>query len=242
MEMNDEREDLPARITEMLARPRLTDLPENPVGAVWEIVKRTHDDHVELDLPETLTHEQIETIVGEEGMRHLPERVHRVDDRTWLRWDTSLPMLVAATGRAAGEKLIAAGKVYRDDPVDRRHLQVFHQAEALHVGEHVGEWDLMPRVTRWIDDVLGGARIRVEQVSFPMICSRAWEVSIEWDGAWTDILAWGRLRDGVVRALGHDPDRVCAVAVGMGLERIACLRYGIDDVRKVAATTLDEEG
>jgi phenylalanyl-tRNA synthetase alpha chain len=208
------------------------------VGAIWDLVREAHDDHVEMALPETLGWEEIESAIGPEGMRHLPESVHRVDDRRVLRWDTSIPMLLAARGRPAGEKLMAAGKVYRDDPVDRSHLKVFHQAEILHVGIDVGEWDLMPRVTRWVEKLLDGARIRLEQVEYLVMCERAWELSVDWNGEWIDVLAWGPLRADVVRALGHDPDRVAAVGLGMGLERIACLRYGIDDVRKVESTRL----
>jgi RNA polymerase sigma-70 factor, ECF subfamily len=233
--------DLPAKIIELLSRPLLTDLPENPVGAIWDAVRASHDDHEEVDLVETLDLSAIESAIGAEGMAHLPDDMHRVNDRRVLRWDTSIPMLLAAAGRPADIKLMGAGKVYRNDPVDRTHLQVFHQAEILHVGDDVEEWDLMPRITRWVDGLLDGSRLRVEQVAYPMICDRAWEVSVNWAGEWSDILGWGMLRPGVVRALGHDPDRVRAVGVGLGLERIACMKFGIDDVRKVEVARIDRE-
>jgi len=230
--------DLPAKIIELLSKPLLTDLPENPVGDTWEAVKAGHDDHEEIAIPETLTREEIESVIGAEGMVHLPDMIHHVDEKRMLRWDTSIPMLLAARGRPAGEKLMAAGKVYRNEGVDSRHLQVFHQAEMMFVGEDVREWDMMPRITRWVESLLGGRRLRLVQVDYPIMCDRAWEVAVDWDGDWLDILGWGTIRPDVVRALGHDPERVKAVGVGFGLERIACLRHGIDDVRKVESTKL----
>jgi len=66
----------------------------------------------------------------------------------------------------------------------RREIE---KADMLLVGEDVGEWDMMPRITRWVERLLGGARLRLEQVDYPMMCGRAWMVAVEWNGAWTEI-------------------------------------------------------
>jgi phenylalanyl-tRNA synthetase alpha chain len=63
--------------------------------------------------------------------------------------------------------------------------------------------------------------------------TRAWELSVDVDGAWFEVLAWGVFSDKIVRHLGGDPVRHTAVGFGCGLERVAMLRYGIDDIRKV---------
>jgi phenylalanyl-tRNA synthetase alpha chain len=65
--------------------------------------------------------------------------------------------------------------------------------------------------------------------------TRAWELSVDVDGAWFEVLAWGVFSDKIVRHLGGDPVRHTAVGFGCGLERVAMLRYGIDDIRKVRA-------
>ena len=61
------------------------------------------------------------------------------------------------------------------------------------------------------------------------MCSQAWELEVEDDGQWSEVLAWGVFTDRIVRHLGGDPSRHIAVGVGYGLERLAMLRYGIDD-------------
>jgi phenylalanyl-tRNA synthetase alpha chain len=56
---------------------------------------------------------------------------------------------------------------------------------------------------------------------------------VELDGNWIEVLAWGIYTPSIVTRLGANPDLVCAVGVGYGLERLAMLRYRIDDVRKI---------
>ena len=65
------------------------------------------------------------------------------------------------------------------------------------------------------------------------MCSQAWELAVENDGGWSEVLAWGVFADRIVRHLGGDPDQHTAVGVGYGLERVAMLRYQIDDIRKI---------
>jgi phenylalanyl-tRNA synthetase alpha chain len=65
------------------------------------------------------------------------------------------------------------------------------------------------------------------------MCARAWELGVEENGEWVEVLAWGVFTDRVVTHLGGDPTQHIAVGVGYGLERFAMLRYGIDDIRKV---------
>ncbi len=224
---------LPERIIRMLSKPILTDLPENPVGAVWEIIKETHHGHAEVQLAETFAAEELKSVVGERASL-VPSFAHRVDDRRILRWDLTAPMLLKSRSLPGQDFLMAAGKVYRNVQEDGRSLETFHQAEVLLIGDR-DEWKMMGPVTRWLDTLLPEARIRVEQMDFEMYTDRGWAVSVLWEGVWEPVLGFARFRDEIVRAIGRDPQEVAAVGVGMGLERIACLKYGIDDIRKVEA-------
>jgi RNA polymerase sigma-70 factor (ECF subfamily) len=224
---------MPERIIRLLSKPILTNLPENPVGAVWEIVKKTHPDHVEVQLVETLGVEDLKSVVGEKASL-VPSFAHRVDDQRILRWDLTAPMLLKSRELRGQDFLMAAGKVYRNVQEDGRSLETFHQAEVLLIGDR-DEWAMMGPITRWLDKLLPEARVRVEQMDFEMYTDRGWAVSVLWEGVWEPVLGFARFRDDVVRAIGRDPEKVAAVGVGMGLERIACLKYGIDDVRKVEA-------
>jgi len=83
-----------------------------------------------------------------------------------------------------------------------------------------------------LDVLLQCRRLRQEQVSFPL-CTRAWEVEVEWEDRWIVVASWGKYNERAVRGLGNDPQGYGAVGVSFGLERLACLQYGIDDVRKI---------
>ena len=84
------------------------------------------------------------------------------------------------------------------------------------------------RVLQSADRVLPGRTVKIVPTSYPM-CSQAWELAIDDDGHWLEVLAWGVFTDRIVSHLGGDPTRHMAVGVGYGLERLAMLRYGIDD-------------
>ena len=65
---------------------------------------------------------------------------------------------------------------------------------------------------------------------------QSWELEVETDGRWHEVLAWGVFTDAIVTHLGGDPARHTAMGVGCGLERLAMLRYGVDDIRKIEAS------
>ena len=74
--------------------------------------------------------------------------------------------------------------------------------------------------------------MKIVPTQYPM-CSQAWELEVEDDGRWFEVLAWGVFTDKIVRHLGGNPDIHTAIGIGCGLERLAMLRYGIDDIRKI---------
>jgi phenylalanyl-tRNA synthetase alpha subunit len=82
-----------------------------------------------------------------------------------------------------------------------------------------------------------GMSCKMELTHFPF-CSDAWAMSLDRDGNNYEILAWGQYTDQVVELLGNDPKRYVAIGVGMGLERMACAHFGIDDIRKVEGIRL----
>jgi phenylalanyl-tRNA synthetase alpha chain len=114
------------------------------------------------------------------------------------------------------------------------HLEAFHQFETLWVDERdkLDAWQLTGRVLHSVDRMLPGRAVRIMSVQYPM-CSRAWELAVDANGEWLEMLAWGVFTDRVVSYLGGDPTRHAAMGVGYGLERFAMLRYGIDDIRKI---------
>lgn len=105
------------------------------------------------------------------------------------------------------------------------HLEAFHQFEVLWVDdrEKLEPWQLTGRVLQSVDCALPGRAVKIVSVQYPM-CARAWELEVEDDGEWVEVLAWGVFTDRVLTHLGAEPTRHAALGVGYGLERLAMLR------------------
>jgi RNA polymerase sigma-70 factor (ECF subfamily) len=228
------RTDLPTKVVELLARPKLTDLPENPVGRVRDALRAAFPEFVEQEIPELVDLAAAKQTIANEAMYIDPVELHRVDDSRILRYDLTLPLLL--TVRYAGQplRIWTAGKAYRMCQVDAMHLEAFHQAEVLWIDERsrLDQWQMTGRVLQSIDRALPGRTVKIVPTEYSM-CSQAWDLEVDDEGHWSEVLAWGVFSDRIVSHLGGDPTRHIAVGVGYGLERIAMLRYGIDDARKI---------
>ena len=88
-----------------------------------------------------------------------------------------------------------------------------------------------------INLLLPGRAVKIVPTQYPM-CSQAWELEVENDGRWSEVLAWGVFTDKIVAHLDGNPARHTAIGVGHGLERLAMLRYGIDDIRKMEVASV----
>lgn len=228
------RADLPAKVVELLARPRLTDLPENPVGRVRDTLRAAFPEFVEQEIPELVNLAAAKRTVASEAMYIDPMELHRVDDSRILRYDLTLPLLLTVRYEGQPLRIWAAGKAYRMCQVDAMHLEAFHQAEVLWVDERsrLDQWQMSGRVLQSIDRALPGRTVKIVPTEYSM-CSQAWDIEVDDEGQWSEVLAWGVFSDRIVSHLGADPKKHIAVGVGYGLERLAMLRYGIDDARKI---------
>jgi RNA polymerase sigma factor (sigma-70 family) len=234
----DVRADFPARIVELLARPRLTDLPENPVGLTLELLRSVYADHDELTLPEIVDFTEARQTIGDDALYIDASELHRVDNRRILRYDLTLPLLLTVRYEGRPLRLWASGKAYRLCQVDATHLEAFHQAEVFCLIERqeLDRWNMTARVLQSIDALLPGRAVKIVPTAYPM-CSQAWDLEVEDDGQWSEVLAWGVFTDKIVKHVGGDPARHIALGVGYGLERVAMLRHGIDDIRKIDVTS-----
>lgn len=228
--------DLPDQIVSLLAQPTLTVLPENPVGATWQAVVASLPGYTEVTLPETVDLTQLALVVGVERMQQREYEAFAIDQNAILRPDTSMPLLVELVKQPKPGRFIASGKVYRDGPLDARHLHAFHQAEVLVVGPNASEWELAQWLTELGRQLFRGAKLRLEEIDFPFMCSRAFELWVNVDNEWAEVAAFGRFHDDIAERLGGKGHS--AVGAGIGLERWAQLAYGIDDVRKISAIHL----
>jgi RNA polymerase sigma-70 factor, ECF subfamily len=231
--------DLPGRIVELLSRPQLTNLPENPVGQVTQILRRVFSQFVPAELPEFIDFAAARQSVTNDAIYVEESELHHVDDRRILRYDMTLPLLMTKRYEGAPMNLWIEGKVYRQGRLDAKHLEAFHQAEVFWLGDRtdVDAWRMTTLVLQSVDAVLPGATVRIVPTKYAM-CAQAWELEVEMDGQLHEVIAWGVFTDRIVRHLGADPARHVAVGAGYGLERLAALRYGIDDIRKIDSATV----
>ena len=231
--------DLPARIVELLSRPQLTNLPENPVGQVTQILRGVFSKFAPAELPEFIDFTAARASVTNDAIYVDEEELHHIDDRRILRYDMTLPLLMTKRYQGEPMNLWIEGKVYRSGRLDATHLDAFHQAEVFWLGDRddVDAWRMTTLVLQSVDAVLPGSTVRIVPTKYAM-CSQAWELEVERDGQMHEVIAWGVFTDRIVRHLGADPARHVAVGAGYGLERLAALRYGIDDIRKIDSATV----
>ena len=132
-------------------------------------------------------------------------------------------------------RMIALGKVYRSDS-DQTHTPMFHQCEGLLVDEHASFADLKGTLAEFVRAFFErDFEMRFRPSYFPFTEPSA-EVDIAWaqpDGStrWLEVLGCGMVHPNVLRAVGSDPERYTGFAFGLGVERFAMLRYGVDDLR-----------
>jgi RNA polymerase sigma-70 factor (ECF subfamily) len=232
------RADFPAKVIELLAHPRLTDIPENPVGGALEPLRTIFADFAERDLPEVVDFAEARKSIGDDALYIDPLELHRIDEGRILRFDLTLPLLLTVRYEGQPLRIWTAGKAYRRCQVDAKHLEAFHQAEVFCLDDRarLDRWRMTAMVLQSVDLVLPGRSVKIVPTEYTM-CKQAWELEVEDDGRWTEVLAWGVFTDKIVRHVGGNPDLHTAIGIGYGLERLAMLRYGIDDIRKIDVTS-----
>lgn len=174
-----------------------------------------------------------------------PERTWPRVDRpaTLLRTHTSGMQIRYMEAHEPPIRIIAPGRVYRRDNLDLTHTPMFHQVEGLVVDESITMADLKGTLTHLLRELFGpDARALFRPTFFPYtepsadvfvschachgsgcpVCKRT---------GWLEILGCGMVHPAVFEAVGYDPERYTGFAFGIGIERLAMLKYGVDDIR-----------
>ena len=164
-----------------------------------------------------------------------------ISDRVVMRTHTSPIQVRVMEKRQPPLRIIGPGKAFRCDS-DVSHTPMFHQVEGFMVDEGVSMAHLKSILSQFAEQTFGAAPLRFRPSFFPFTEPSA-EVDIQCtvcNGAgcrvckgtgWLEILGAGLIDPEVFRAVGVDPERWSGFAFGMGIERIAMLKYGIDDIR-----------
>ena len=149
-----------------------------------------------------------------------------------LRTQTSSVQIRYMKEVAPPLRIISPGRVYRCDS-DMTHSPMFHQVEGLLVDENVSLSDLMGHLESFLNMFFDqdNCEIRFRPSYFPFT-EPSTEVDIRINkGPWLEVLGSGIVHPAVFRSVGIDTERFTGYAFGMGVERLAMLRYGVDDLR-----------
>jgi len=141
-------------------------------------------------------------------------------------------------------RIVAAGRVFRHEATDARHEAEFHQLEGLMVGSDVSFANFKYVITEFFKAMFGPATlIRLKQSYFPFVepgvevymqcvCKgKNARCGVCGGSGWLEMAGAGMVHPNVFRAVGYDPNRVQGFAFGMGVERLAMIKYKIDDIR-----------
>ncbi len=174
--------------------------------------------------------------------RDMQDTFH-VSADTVLRTHTSPVQIRAMKAQGPPVRIICPGKVFRHDITDATHSPMFHQVEGLAVDRHITMADLKGTLDLFAREMFGPrSRVRFRPSFFPftepsaevdVLCFKCGGEGCRFckQSGWIEILGSGMVHPNVLRNVGYDPEEVTGWAFGMGVERVAILKYEIDDIR-----------
>jgi phenylalanyl-tRNA synthetase alpha chain len=148
-----------------------------------------------------------------------------------LRTHTSPVQIRSIVKEGVPIRIIAPGRVYRNDS-DQTHTPMFHQVEGLVIDENISFANLKAVLHEFVEAFFERkAELRFRPSYFPFTEPSA-EVDVRWgEGKWLEILGCGMVHPNVLESAGVDPDKYTGYAFGIGIERLAMLRYNVSDLR-----------
>jgi len=166
-----------------------------------------------------------------------------INNEILLRTHTSPVEIRVMEKQEPPVRIIATGKCYRRDSTDSTHSPMFHQIEGLAVDENITFGDLKGVLTVFMHRIFGKNRkVRFRPAFFPftepsaevdvscLLCKGRGCRSCGYTG-WLEIMGAGMTDPAVFKKVGYDSEKYSGFAFGMGAERIAMLKYGINDIR-----------
>jgi len=166
-----------------------------------------------------------------------------ITDSTLLRTHTSASQIHHMKNNKPPIRVISPGKVYRNEDISVRSYCMFHQIEGLFVDEDVSFSDLKGTLEYFAKEFFGdNIKTRFRPSYFPFTEPSA-EMDVYWGldnesdhritkgTGWLEILGCGMVNKKVFKSVGYNSNNISGFAFGLGIERIAMLKYGIDDIR-----------
>lgn len=217
------------KVIELIKRPNLIEKPDNPVANIWKEIRAFLKDHKMIEGEELVSKEDHEFLLPGDF-----SNVVEVDKERVLRSHTTTVVIDYLKSHPNEScKVACVGRAWRDYAEDNNHLQMFHQMDVLWMGEDVREGDLLTIFNNFMETILPKYRWTMEKRVFPFV-KRGYAINVDYKGARLEVAGAGEFKEDVLRDCGVDPEKYVAIGYGMGIERLAMIKYGIDTIQDVA--------
>ena len=156
-----------------------------------------------------------------------------LDNGNVLRTQTSAIQIRAMESESVPIKMFGIGSTYRKE-MDATHSPTFHQIEGLYIDKNITMSDLIADVRAFLSRYFGidNVELRIRPSYFPFT-DPSIEVDLKWQGGkWLEIMGAGMVHPNVLRNCGVNPDEYQGFAFGFGWDRLAMLKYGLNDIRQ----------
>ncbi len=163
-----------------------------------------------------------------------------LDDKSCvLRTHTSPVQIRGMLEKKPPLAFISSGKVYRKDD-DATHLPMFHQIEGIYVDKEVSFANLKDLIYKIVKSIFGNeVKLRFRPSYFPFTEPSAEVDILSENGKWLEILGCGIVNPVVLKNCNINPEKFSGFAFGLGIERIAMLKFGVRDIRDFYKSNLD---
>ncbi|MCD6382798.1 MAG: phenylalanine--tRNA ligase subunit alpha [Candidatus Hydrothermae bacterium] len=154
-----------------------------------------------------------------------------ITEKMMLRTHTSPVQIRVMERKKPPLRFISPGRVYRKDAFDASHSPAFYQLEGLYVDRKVTFSDLKGTLEVFARELFGPeTRVKFVPSYFPFTEPSA-EMSVNWGKGWLELVGCGMVHPAVFRAVGLDPEEWTGYAFGVGVDRVAMIKLGVDDIR-----------
>ena len=214
-------------IEELLDWPKPLQIEGHPVRAVWEQLRGALPDYEVIEGDE-VTDKQLYAAVQQE--MDVSDRAYHLNPQKILSTHMTHTTFQAIKGRTPPVCLLAAGRCFRPDQEDAQHAKVFHQVDGLYIGFGADIKGLKETCTRALKAVLGPVELRWRQRDFGF-GDHGVEFDLKTADGWLELGGSGLLKAQMLCQAGYVAGQVSGFAFGLGLERLAMLKFGIEDIR-----------
>ena len=171
--------------------------------------------------------------------RQMHDTFYAQDKKYVLRTHTSPVQIRAMLANKPPMSFASGGKVYRKDD-DATHLPMFHQVEGIHIEKGVNFAQLKSLIFQIISEIFGDdVEVRFRPSYFPFTEPSAEVDILSKEGKWLEVLGCGIVNPVVLENCNINSEKYSGLAFGLGVERIAMLKYGVTDIRDFYKSNLD---